>query len=400
MKDKLLTKDYCALVMANFLLYYGFWLLIPILPMYLTSEAFNCSKDTAGLIISIYTISALIIRPISGYIYDNCKRKPLYIIGYLIFVSVFVGYLSTEAIAIFALLRLLHGFSFGLVTVGGNTIVVDVMPQSRRGEGLGYYGMANNMAMAIGPMTGLILHNNGASYNTIFCCALSVCSIGLIMGSMVHTSYQPPQNRASFKISQIILAKGIPAGLALLLLSIPYGMTTNYIAIYAKEIGLNVETGLFFTITAFGMAIARIIAGKWVDKGYITEIIEYGFIGVISSFIAISLLKNIAEANNTLGIIIFFCIPLVMGISFGVMFPAYNSIFVNLAPKESRGAATSTYLTSWDIGLALGIVLGGYLANHFSFSVAYSVGTTTSILAAVYFKIKVTPHYNANKLIG
>lgn len=397
MKEHLFTKDYCAIVTANFLLYFGFWLLIPVLPMYL-SETYDCSLGTAGIIISCYTLSALAMRPFSGYLFDSFSRKPLYIIGYTVFVLIFLGYWAAGAIVVFALLRIVHGAAFGTVTVGGYTIVVDIMPKSRRGEGLGYYGMANNMAMAIGPMTGLAIHNSGAGYATLFLCGLGVCGLGLAMGSIVKTPVDIPIKRQPFKLKQMLLKNGIPAGIALLLLSIPYGMTTNYIALYAKSIGLEVNTGIFFTLTATGMAVSRILAGKLVDRGYITEIIQNGFYGVIASFTAIALLEPLNASNPTAGRLLFYIIPIVMGISFGVMFPAYNSVFVNLAPKSQRGTATSTYLTSWDTGLGLGIVLGGSIAQKTSFSTAYLFGTLMAIIAAVYFKIKVTPDYKRDQL--
>ena len=87
-----------------------------------------------------------------------------------------------------------------------------------------------------------------------------------------------------------------------------------------------------------------------------------------------------------------------MGIGFGVMFPAYNSVFVNLAPKSQRGTATSTYLTSWDMGLGLGIVLGGSIAQKYSFSTAYLSGALMAVIAAIYFKVKVTPCYHRDKV--
>ena len=160
MKDKLITPSYCFILAANFLLYFGFWLMMPVLPFYLT-EVFGADKFTMGLVLSCYTIAALCIRPFSGYLLDTFARKPLYLLAYFIFTSIFGGYLLAGTLTLFIALRIVHGVSFGMVTVGGNTVVIDIMPSSRRGEGLGYYGLANNIAMSIGPMTGLFLHDAG-----------------------------------------------------------------------------------------------------------------------------------------------------------------------------------------------------------------------------------------------
>ena len=158
MKDRLATPSYCFILAANFLLYFGFWLLIPVLPFYL-SEVFRAGNSTIGIILSCYTIAALCIRPFSGYLLDSFARKPLYLLSYFIFTSIFAGYIVAGSLTLFIIFRIIHGVSFGMVTVGGNTVVIDIMPSSRRGEGLGYYGLTNNTAMSIGPMTGLFMHD-------------------------------------------------------------------------------------------------------------------------------------------------------------------------------------------------------------------------------------------------
>lgn len=219
-KDKLVTPSYCFILAANFLLYFGFWLLTPVLPFYLLEE-FQVSNTTIGVVLSCYTIAALCIRPFSGYLLDTFSRKPLYLFAYFIFTLVFAGYMVAGLLTLFILLRIVHGISFGMVTVGGNTVVIDIMPSSRRGEGLGYYGLSNNIAMSIGPMFGLFLHSAGVSYITIFSYSLVSCILGFLAACLVKTSYRPPVKREPISLDRFILLKGIPAGICLLLMSIP-----------------------------------------------------------------------------------------------------------------------------------------------------------------------------------
>ena len=397
MKDRLVTPGYCFILAANFLLYFGFWLLIPVLPFYL-SEIFNAGNSTIGIILSCYTVAALCIRPFSGYFLDSFARKPLYLLAYFIFMTMFAGYIIAGSLVLFILFRIIHGVSFGMVTVGGNTVVIDIMPSSRRGEGLGYYGLSNNIAMAVGPMSGLFLHDAGMSYTTIFCCSLGSCIAGFICASLVKTPYKPPVKREPISLDRFILLKGIPAGISLLLLSIPYGMTTNYVAMYAKEIGINATTGFFFTFMAVGMAISRIFSGKIVDKGKITQVISAGLYIVVFSFFLLSACVYIINWNSMACGIIFFAVALLLGVGFGIMFPAYNTLFVNLAPNNQRGTATSTYRTSWDVGIGIGMLTGGYIAEVSTFDKAYLFGACLTIISMLYFNGKVTPHYHKNKL--
>ena len=244
---------------ANFLMFLGFWMLVPVLPFYL-AEAFKAEGTLIGLILSCYTVSALCIRPFSGYLIDRFARKPLYLVAYAVFTIIFAGYKFAGTLMLFALFRVLHGLAFGTTSVGGSTIVIDILPAERRGEGLGYFGLTNNFAMSIGPMLGLMLHG-AVSYDIIFAIAFSASLVGLVAAALVRTPAKPRIASGPLSFDRFILKRGIPAGISLLLMSVPYGMTTNYVALYAEQMGLHVNTGLFFTFMAVGMAISRIFSG-------------------------------------------------------------------------------------------------------------------------------------------
>ncbi|MDR0866665.1 MAG: MFS transporter [Candidatus Symbiothrix sp.] len=395
-KEKLITPAYCFVLTANFLLYFGFYLLMPVLPFYL-EEVFQSDKAAIGLILSSYTIAALTIRPFSGYLLDTLSRKPLYICAYFIFTAIFAGYLVAGALFIFTLLRVVHGFSFGTVTVGGNTIVIDITPSSRRGEALGYYGLANNIAMAVGPMIGLILHDF-YSFNVIFTCALISCTVGFFFALLVKTPAKQPVKKEPISLDRFILLKGLPIGMTLILLSIPYGMTTTYIAMYGHSIGIENGIGLFFTLLAVGMAVSRLFSGRQVDKGRITQVIAGGLYLVCLCYFALAGCARFMEWNPAAGKWIFFGLALFMGIGFGSMFPAFNTMFVNLAPNNQRGTATSTYLTSWDVGIGLGLTLGGYIAQITDFQTAFFFCGILIVISTVFFVLKITPYFHKHKL--
>lgn len=396
MKERLVTSNYCLILAANFLLYFAFYLILPILPFYL-SEIFQTGNATIGLILSCYTIASLFIRPFSGYLLDTLARKPLYLVAYFIFVAIFAGYILAGILSLFIMLRIIHGLAFGMVTVAGNTIVIDITPSSRRGEAVGYYGLMNNTAMSFGPMTGLFMHEI-YSFETIFLCSLLSGSIGFLAACLVKTPAKPPVKREPVSLDRFVLLKGIPAGISLLLLSIPYGMITTYIAVYAKEIHISLNSGLFFTFMALGMAVSRMFSGRQVDKGRMTQVIKFGLYLVCACFFTLSACGLLMDIAPDLTNLLFFMVALLLGIGFGTMFPAFNTMFVNLAPNHQRGTATSTYLTSWDVGLGIGLMTGGYIAQISSFDTAYFFGASLTVLSILYFKLKVSPHYHKNKL--
>lgn len=395
-KERLVSPSYCLILAANFLLYFGFYLLMPVLPFYLV-EIFNISTGSTGAILACYTVAALVIRPFSGYLLDSFQRKPLYLLAFGIFTLIFGGYVLCGTVAMFIALRIVHGLSFGTVTVAGNTIVIDIMPSSRRGEGLGYYGLANNIAMSLGPMTGLFMHDH-YPFDSIFLCAMGFCVTGFICASLVKTKRRPTVQRTAISLDRFILLKGIPLGIDLLLLSIPYGMTTTYVAMYAKNIGITGGTGLFFTCMAVGMAISRIFSGKQVDHGKITEVIHAAYYVVILCFFSLFLCEGVAGHSIKGAEILLFSTAVLLGAGFGTMFPAFNTMFVNLGQHNQRGTATSTYLTSWDIGIGLGLVTGGIIGEVSSFSTAYLTGAVLAVVSLLGFRFYCTPHFKRNRI--
>ncbi len=397
---RLFTPSYRCILAANFLLYFGFWLLIPLLPFYLR-ENYGLAESAIGVILSCYTVSALTVRPFSGYLLECFARKPLYILAYAVFTAVFLGYIVSGVLTIFVMLRVVHGLAFGTVTLGGNTLVVDIMPSERRGEGLGYYGLANNIAMSVGPMTGLALHGV-LPYEAIFAVSMTACLVGFgcALGVKVPARVRAvgSSRPSAVGLDRFILLKGLPASLALLLLSIPFGSTTNFVAMYVEQIGLHAPASIFFVLLALGLGGSRIFAGRYVDKGYVTECIHYGFYLVIFALLLLASCAWLVEFCRPLAEIGFLIVPFVQGVGFGIIFPAYNTLYINLGRHDQRATATSTYLTAWDVGVGLGFVIAGVIAEHFSFSAVYLIGGLLSIVSMIYFNRIVTPHYKANRM--
>jgi len=323
-KDKLFSPGFCFILAANFLLFFAFYLLLPVLPFYL-EEHFMAGKSMIGFILSCYTVACLCIRPFSGYMMDSFSRKPLYLLSYFVFTAIFGGYMLAEALFLFIALRIVHGFAFGMVSVAGNTVVIDILPSSRRGEGLGYYGLANNIAMSFGPMTGLFMHAS-CSYEMIFACSLLSGTLGWIMAAMVRTPVKPPVKRMPLSLDRFFLVRGLPAGLSLLLLSMPYGMTTTYVAMYAQEIGITAGGGLYFTFMAVGLAVSRIFSGRQVDRGRITQVISFGMYLAGVAFFALAACEWLMAWNGRWTSRLFLLIALVQGLAFGTMFPAFNTL--------------------------------------------------------------------------
>lgn len=185
MKEKLWNANYIKVMTTNFLLYFAFYLLTPLLPLYL-SENFGATKDVIGIVLSGYTVAALIIRPFSGYVVDSFSRKKVLMVCLSAFAIFFAGYIAASTILMFAICRTLHGGPFGAVTVANSTCAIDVLPASRRNEGIGLYGLSNNFAMAIAPSIGIYLHNAVDSYMILFWIAFIVAIASVVIAGTIR----------------------------------------------------------------------------------------------------------------------------------------------------------------------------------------------------------------------
>ena len=396
--DRLWTRDYIFVCISAFMMSFSFFILVPTLPLYL-KDTFHIGQGLVGIVLSCYVVAVLSVRPLAGFMADTFPRKSVYIVAYAIFVSSFLGYFFiTQTLALFILLRIFHGFSFGMLTTAGNTLVIDVMPSSRRGEGLGYYGVTNNLAMAFGPMAGLFIISSG-NYTLLFLTSLCTGVVGLCFAAAARAPRRVLAEKMEFKLSadRFFLKEGIRACIAFFLLAMPYGMTTSYIALYAREVGITHNAGLFFTVMAAGLIASRLHSGKRVDKGFITETIRTGIIIAFFGALGEAALAYVAGVGLTAGYITYFLTAFLFGYGYGTLFPAYNTQFINLAPNSRRATANATYLTGWDVGIGCGMLFGGYIAE-LEYAYCYMFGAVLVLLALLFFVRVVTPHFQQHRL--
>ena len=230
------------------------------------------------MILASYSAACIIIRPIAGYLIDTLKRKPVYIVAYFVFMAIFCGYIVSSMLSIFIILRVFQGFAFGTTSVTGNTIVVDISPESRCGEALGYYGLANTLSICLGPMVGLYLKGH-YSYQVIFLFATIICVIGFAVALLLNTNKEEKHVKTvkhKFSFSNLFIAEGAWLSIVLVLVSVPYGVVTAYIAVYSDELAMPCNAGLYYTLMAVGLGASRLIAGKLVDKCNISVLIYWG----------------------------------------------------------------------------------------------------------------------------
>lgn len=391
MAEKLWNGNYLRIWMGNFLLNFSFTLIVPLLPLYL-SETFGASNDTIGMALAGYTLMALIIRPFSGYVVDNYPRKLVLMLCNFFFFLLFFGYIIAGSLTLFTIFRTLHGAPFGATTVAASTVAIDVLPSSRRTEGIGYYGLSNNLATALGPVLAIyMLQVFRGDFHALFWLSTAFSLAGLLLDAMIKLparEFRPEKKVIS--LDRFFLLKGWREAVSILCYAFSYGVVSTYVAIYGKEeLGITGGTGIFFTLFAVGLIVSRLTGARALRQNRVA------YNAAVGSVVSMCGYLLFAAVHNPAG---YFASAFIIGLGNGHMYPAFQNMFINLAENSQRGTANSSILTSWDAGLGLGVLFGGVLSEHYGYHSAFWAAVAVNAAGALWFFLHVRRHFEANKL--
>lgn len=389
-KETLWNANYIKVWIANFMIFFSFMLLTPLLPIYL-HDTFNADKDTIGMVLFGYSVMALVSRAFSGYIVDSFPRKQVLLFCFVLFTLFFVGYIAAGSLLLFAVVRTVHGAPFGATTVSNSTVAIDVLPSSRRTEGIGYYGLSNNIASAISPSVAIWIYSSTHNFNILFWLAMFVALGGLLIDATVKVPKRElVKDKQPLSLDRFFLVKGWRLALTMVCFAFSYGVVSTYVAIYGKErLGIEGGAGTFFLLLSLGLILSRLQGSKALREGRIAYNASLGVCVSLAGYLLFALLPN------QLG---YYGAALVIGLGNGHMYPAYQNMFINLALHSQRGTANSSILVSWDIGIGIGILLGGVLSEYFGYRIAFGVAWLVNLLGFAGFWLFAKKHYLTNRL--
>lgn len=390
-KEKLWNANYIKVMTTNFLLYFAFYLLTPLLPLYL-SETFGATKDTIGIVLSGYTVAALIVRPFCGYVVDSFSRKKvlkLCLSGFAIF---FAGYIAAGTILMFAICRTLHGGPFGAVTVANSTCAIDVLPSSRRNEGIGLYGLSNNFAMAIAPSIGIYLHNMVDSYMILFWIAFVVAISAVLIAWTIRLPEKDIiRNKEKLSLDRFFLTRAWLLAINIAMFGFCWGVLSNYLAIYSKEVlSITGGTGTYFALLSMGLFSSRLQGRKALSQGKLTQNAAEG---MLISLVGFTLFVAIPHP------VAYYLSAILIGLGNGHLYPAFLNMFVHVARHDQRGTANSSILTGWDLGFGIGCLLGGIVAEHFGYTATFWMVAAENAVSVILFFLASRQFFERRKIL-
>lgn len=376
-------RTFILTILASFFTITSTHVLMSTLPIYV--QQMGGSKTAAGLIISVFTISAVLFRPLAGNLVDTKGRRVVLLAGIAILILGSFSYAFVSTVVLLLVIRFFHGIGWSAATTASGTVVADIVPPERRGEGIGYYGVASTLAMAVGPSLGLYLSGRHG-YHAVFVFSCLLGAIGLAGAVMIgyegkgreQVDHRDRREKGLPGFEGLVEKTALPTSAVILFIAFTYGGIITFIPSYALYRGID-NAGSFFTVYALAVLAARLFTGRIADKYGGSRVMLPGML-----LMGLSLVM-LAYALTMGG---FLLAGVFYGLGFGAVQPVLNAITVTLAPENRRGAANATFFSAMDVGIGIGAAAWGIVSQRSGFPFVYGLSSVFILLSlAAYFAV-------------
>ncbi|MBQ9063454.1 MAG: MFS transporter [Eubacterium sp.] len=379
---KLWNRDFVLIIVINFLVFMNHIMILNTFPMFL--ETLHMDEGVAGIAALAFSVVAVVLRPIIGWLLNNGKRKSILVIGlagmFLMPVGYFfadiaagLGYAMTAAVVLALTCRMIHGAALAFSNTTTATIASDALPQARFAEGMGCFGMATALATSIAPALSLKLIT--ISFRTMFLTASAFMAAAFVLFLLMQTHARPVEKKQPLTLKGLIDPDAVPASVICLVFLLTWGALENFLSKFALENNLP-SGGVFFLITAVMLVLVRFALGSLADRMGEGIFVYSCNLAMLIAFLLLALVP---------GTVTFYIAAVLAGYAFGGIEPALQSMAVHIAPPERRGSANSTFLCAYDIGLGCGGGIAGVLISSAGYRTMYlAVGAATVLSVLIY----------------
>ncbi|OIN66474.1 MFS transporter [Exiguobacterium sp. KRL4] len=358
--NRLFHRHYLTTLLVNLLLFITFYLLNASLPL-LAAKQFDVSRSSLGWVVTAFILATVCSRPLIGHWLDRYELKRMLLLSASLFTFISCLYLIVlpfESFSLLLIIRVLHGFSFGMISSSLSLSVTTLIPKPRQGEGLGYFVLSMNLASVLGPVIGLtLIAHDALVWYFVTIASLAICSfllmIRLPLTSNHLTTSSPFRLRQSlFLASPVLLLATVLAGIAI-------SSTSAFISLYADTMHHVTYASYFYGLAALGMVAIRPFAGKRFDrKGHASVLVpSYGLYA--TGFLVLGLFPTLP------GLLL---AALIIGVGSASIFPGLQTVMLTYAAPEQKGKAISTFFLAYDSGFGI----GAFLLSGISAKVGYS----------------------------
>ncbi|MEK3724353.1 MFS transporter [Paenibacillus sp. FSL H8-0034] len=376
--NRIWTKDFMVICISSFFIFLNFYMLAAALPLFV-KEVLNGSKQQMGLVITLWSLGCVLMRLFSGRWVDRFGMKKLSVISLSVFVTASFVYFGVSGILLLLVIRAIHGGSFGVAATSTSALATDIIPESRKGEGIGYFSMFMSIAMVVGPALGIMLWNQFDSEAVLFTISAGISCLALIFTMLVKkdTKRQSiPQAAEKMSWRNLIEKKALPIAFSGMVLAFSYSSLTSFITAYSIELHQDNAAGLFFIVFAVMIIISRPLVGKIFDRyggNYLT------YPGVLCFAIGMLILS---QADSSFVLLL---AGAIIGLGHGALVPSFQTLAIQSVSSERRGAATATFFLLFDFGYGLGSFILGLIAGAANYRIMFLVACVVVLLSAFIY---------------
>ena len=374
-KTRLYTKDVKLVLAASFFYLMSPMLINPVIAGFASS--IGASSILAGVVAGLMNLTSLLLRPLAGNLTDRVSKYHLTFVGGILILIASLGYSVTDNVALIMVCRVINGLGYTLCSVCMATWMASLLPADRIGSGMGIYGLANALGMAIGPAVSVYLYEH-YSYQSVFWLAAAFSILMLIAIQFVGNRSVPSPAYQENKPHglRLVQPKVVPVAIILMLFSLPYFATQTYIVSYIAHRHFAVPAGVFFPVYAVILLVMRIVLRDAFDhvpfKKFIWICLGCNLLGLI----------GLTDLSNWFMLIVG---AFGLAAGYGLMFSICQAKALTLVPESDHGLANSTFYIGVDLGMSLGPMLAGVITTVLPWAWFYPVMMVTLPLIVVVY---------------
>ena len=331
------------------------------------------TKASAGMFLGFLTYASAFTAPLTGSLADRFGKRRM-LVGCSLVLSAFaLAYAFTRDHRVLLGLALVHGGFWSGLLSASSAYITDFIPEGRRAEGIGYWGLSTIVAIAMAPTLGFWLYHRGGW-------PLLCASVGVLNLVMAAIAWRLPKEKreappARFSARRLIEWRVLILSLTLFLYSFGYGGITSFVALYA-DANHVVPKEIFFTTFAVVVLLTRPVFGPLGDR------IGHRRVFVPCLALIVAGLALLALAGTRPALV---AAAVVFGTGFGTAYPMFAAYVMRHVEAGRRGAAFGSILAAFDTGIGTGSVVTGWIVQRHGFPAAFGVAAALAAFSIPFF---------------
>jgi MFS family permease len=373
--EKMITREFVLLFVAGFLCMGSLYLLIPVLPLYM-SDVVKASTTQVGLLVGLLTFSSMLFRPFVGRKSDEVGRKVFLLIGATVFIVAPLLYVPARSTWALPFVLLFNGFGIACYHTASLTFIGEIAPSSQRGKSQAWFQTSFNLSVMVAPPLAILI-KDVFGYNWVFVSASIAGALSLAISLLINERMAPGRPAPA---ESALKGPGMRRLLVLVCVGVFASTTTlgtveAFLGLFAQAEGIA-HFALFFTISGGLLILIRLAFGGLIDTlgRKLTGFLALAALG--ASMVILAVANGFAMV----------CVSaIVWGAGFSFASPAFSAMLMDCVPHEELGRAFGIFTAAFEGGIVFGAMLMGPVVTALGYRTAFVIIGCVCLAGALFF---------------